>query len=62
MVKDTGNTGRSSIRHYETPWHGTSAVFANILVKRELRWYEKLLKRFGVLSAAQQADFPQEAK
>lgn len=29
-------------------WHGTSAVFANVLVKRELKWYEKLLKRLGV--------------
>jgi hypothetical protein len=29
-------------------WHGSSAVFANILVKRELRWHERLLARFGV--------------
>ena len=29
-------------------WHGTSAVFANVLVKRELPWYERLLKRLGV--------------
>jgi hypothetical protein len=29
-------------------WHGTSAVFANLLVKRELGWLERLLKRLGV--------------
>jgi hypothetical protein len=29
-------------------WHGTSAVFANILVKRELNWFERLLQRIGV--------------
>jgi hypothetical protein len=28
--------------------HGTSAIFSNILVKRKLKWYEKLAKRFGV--------------
>jgi hypothetical protein len=29
-------------------WHGTSAVFANILVQRELKWYERVLQRLGV--------------
>ena len=29
-------------------WHGTSAVFANLLVKRQLRWYEKVLRWLGV--------------
>ena len=29
-------------------WHGTSAVFSNVLVKRELTWLERLAKRFGV--------------
>lgn len=29
-------------------WHGTSAIFANLLVKRELNWLERLLKRCGV--------------
>jgi hypothetical protein len=28
--------------------HGTSAIFAKILVRRELKWYEKLLQKFGV--------------
>lgn len=28
--------------------HGTSAVFSNILTKRELTWYEKLAKRLGI--------------
>lgn len=29
-------------------WHGTSAIFAHVLVNRPLAWYEKLLKRLGV--------------
>jgi hypothetical protein len=29
-------------------WHGTSAVFANVLVKKELKWYEKALKKIGI--------------
>lgn len=29
-------------------WHGTSAVFSNVLINKELTWYEKLLKKFGV--------------
>ncbi len=29
-------------------WHGTSAVFSNILIKRELNWIERLAKRLGV--------------
>jgi hypothetical protein len=29
-------------------WHGTSAVFANVITNKELRWYEKLLLRIGV--------------
>lgn len=29
-------------------WHGTSVVIANVLVKRELPWYERLLKKIGV--------------
>ncbi len=29
-------------------WHGTSAVFANILVKRELNWLSRLAKWLGV--------------
>ncbi|HNC56713.1 MAG TPA: RNA ligase family protein [Leptospiraceae bacterium] len=28
--------------------HGTSAVFANVLINRELKWYEKLAKKLGV--------------
>lgn len=28
--------------------HGTSAVFANVLCKRKLKWYEKLLKKCGI--------------
>ena len=28
--------------------HGTSAVFSNVLVKRRLKWFEKLLQKFGV--------------
>jgi len=29
-------------------WHGTSVVVANVLTKRNLKWYEKLLKKLGV--------------
>ncbi len=29
-------------------WHGTSAIFSNILIKRNLNWFEKLLKRCGL--------------
>jgi len=29
-------------------WHGTSAVYANVLCKRPLSWFEKLLKLVGV--------------
>lgn len=29
-------------------WHGTSAVFANILVDRPLNWIERILDRLGV--------------
>lgn len=32
--------------HYKK--HGTSAVFANILTKRPLKWYEKLLQKLGI--------------
>jgi hypothetical protein len=28
--------------------HGTSAVFSNVLVNKELKWYEKILKKVGV--------------
>jgi hypothetical protein len=38
-------------------WHGTSAVFANVLVKRELRWWEKLLKKLGVHVQEQEYGF-----
>ena len=31
-----------------TKYHGTSAVISNLLVNRELKWYEKILKRLGV--------------
>jgi hypothetical protein len=29
-------------------WHGTSAIYANILVKKELKWYERALKWIGI--------------
>lgn len=29
-------------------WHGTSVVISKILVKRNLKWYERLASRFGV--------------
>jgi len=32
--------------HYKK--HGTSAVFGNILVKKNLKWYEKLAKKLGL--------------
>jgi hypothetical protein len=38
-------------------WHGTSAVFANVLVKRELNWLERLAKRFGIRVQEQEYGF-----
>lgn len=32
--------------HYKK--HGTSAVYGNVLVKKNLKWYERLLKKLGV--------------
>lgn len=32
--------------HYKK--HGTSAVYGNVLVKKNLKWYEKLAKKLGV--------------
>lgn len=32
--------------HYKK--HGTSAVYGNVLVKKNLRWYEKLAKKLGI--------------
>jgi hypothetical protein len=32
--------------HYKK--HGTSAVFGNVLVKKNLKWYEKLVKKIGI--------------
>ena len=32
--------------HYKK--HGTSAVFGNVLVKKNLKWYEKLAKKVGI--------------
>jgi hypothetical protein len=29
-------------------WHGTSAIFSNILVQRDLPWYERFLRWIGV--------------
>ena len=29
-------------------WHGTSAVFANVLTNRPLKWYEKVLTKLGI--------------
>jgi RNA ligase-like protein len=52
---DTAQLGRnihklnpSDIISISDKWHGTSAVFANILVNRNLNWYEKLLRKLGV--------------
>lgn len=40
-----------------TKIHGTSAVFANVLVQRDLKWYERILKRFGVAVQEQEYGF-----
>lgn len=29
-------------------WHGTSAVFSNVLVNKTLKWYEKILIKLGI--------------
>ena len=36
-------------------WHGTSAIFANVLTQRELPWYERVLRALGV--KVQEADY-----
>lgn len=40
--------------HYKK--HGTSAVFANILVNKQLTWYERLLKKLGINVVDKQYD------
>jgi len=40
--------------HYKK--HGTSAVFANILVNKQLTWYERLLKKLGINIVDKQYD------
>ncbi len=37
-------------------WHGTSAVFANVKIKRELRWYERIARYLGVAVQEDQYD------
>ncbi len=37
-----------SIISISDKWHGTSVVIGNLLAKRELPWYERLAKSFGV--------------
>ncbi|MBO7211809.1 MAG: hypothetical protein J6V44_12495 [Methanobrevibacter sp.] len=34
--------------HISYKMHGTSAIFCNLLVNRDLKWYENLLLRFGI--------------
>lgn len=29
-------------------WHGTSAIFGNVLINKELKWYEKIAKFIGL--------------
>lgn len=38
----------NSLISITSKFHGTSAIFANILINRELNWFEKCLKRFGI--------------
>lgn len=38
-------------------WHGTSAVFANVLVTRPLRWWERLLQAFHIPVGTQEYAF-----
>lgn len=38
-------------------WHGTSAVFANVLVERSLGWFQKLLKHWGIPIQTQEYGF-----
>jgi hypothetical protein len=61
---DTSNLRRNIHRINPTDWislsdkwHGTSAVFANILVKRKLNWFERILVRFGVSVQDQEYGF-----
>lgn len=52
---DTEQLGRNmhricpdSIISITSKWHGTSAIFSNTLVSRELSWKEKIAKYFGL--------------
>ena len=40
-----------------TKYHGTSVIISNVLVNKELKWYEKLLKRCGVDMTTQVYDY-----
>ena len=40
-----------------TKYHGTSVIISYVLVNRELKWHEKLLKRLGVNINTQEYDY-----
>ena len=51
---DTAHLGRNihridpaTVISISEKWHGTSAIFANILIKRKLNWLERTLQRLG---------------
>lgn len=48
LAKCLGNFKSDDQIVITSKWHGTSAVFSNVLIKKELTWKEKVAKFFGV--------------
>jgi hypothetical protein len=48
LAKNLDRITPDDIISITTKYHGTSAVFSNILINRKLNWFEKLLKKLGV--------------
>lgn len=48
LAKNLHKIDPDDIIQISAKWHGTSSISANILVNRELKWWEVLLKKFGV--------------
>jgi hypothetical protein len=48
LAKNTQNISPSDVISLTKKLHGTSFVVGNVLCKKPLNWYEKILKKFGV--------------
>jgi hypothetical protein len=45
------------IIHISVKMHGTSVIIAHVLIKKDLKWVEKILKKFGVNIVSEYYDF-----